>query len=434
MRIVDIIAIKKIGNANSQDEINFITKGILDGTVPDYQLSAWLMAVCLKGMNFDESYMLTQAIVNSGDIIDLSDLGDVIVDKHSTGGVGDKTTLILAALLAAAGIPVAKISGRGLGFTGGTIDKLESIKGFRASLSNKEFIDQVKNVGAAIISQTANLTPADKKIYELRDVTSTIDSIPLIAASVVSKKFAAGSNIIVLDVKCGSGAFMKTLEEAEKLSVTMAEIGKRAGKPVICVITSMEQPLGNTVGNGIEVYESVETLQNKGPSDLTELCLYLGAISLIQAGKVKTIEEGKELLSQKLKDGSAFEKFKQIIKAQNGDISYLEDPDILIGTKFQYELVSESSGYINGLDALTVAKASKALGPGREKKEDPIDYTAGVRLYKKTGDPITKGEPLAKIYANSEQSGQNAKEILNQAYEISSEKPQIPDLIIKVIE
>ena len=432
--MVDIIAIKKIGNANSQDEINFITKGILDGTVPDYQLSAWLMAVCLKGMNFDESYMLTQAIVNSGDIIDLSDLGDVIVDKHSTGGVGDKTTLILAALLAAAGIPVAKISGRGLGFTGGTIDKLESIKGFRASLSNKEFIDQVKNVGAAIISQTANLTPADKKIYELRDVTSTIDSIPLIAASVVSKKFAAGSNIIVLDVKCGSGAFMKTLEEAEKLSVTMAEIGKRAGKPVICVITSMEQPLGNTVGNGIEVYESVETLQNKGPSDLTELCLYLGAISLIQAGKVKTIEEGKELLSQKLKDGSAFEKFKQIIKAQNGDISYLEDPDILIGTKFQYELVSESSGYINGLDALTVAKASKALGTGREKKEDPIDYTAGVRLYKKTGDPITKGEPLAKIYANSEQSGQNAKEILNQAYEISSEKPQIPDLIIKVIE
>ena len=434
MRMVDIIAIKKIGNANSQDEINFITKGILDGTVPDYQLSAWLMAVCFKGMNFDESYMLTQAIVNSGDIIDLSDLGDVIVDKHSTGGVGDKTTLILAALLAAAGIPVAKISGRGLGFTGGTIDKLESIKGFRASLSNKEFIDQVKNVGAAIISQTANLTPADKKIYELRDVTSTIDSIPLIAASVVSKKFAAGSNIIVLDVKCGSGAFMKTLEEAEKLSVTMAEIGKRAGKPVICVITSMEQPLGNTVGNGIEVYESVETLQNKGPSDLTELCLYLGAISLIQAGKVKTIEEGKELLSQKLKDGSAFEKFKQIIKAQNGDISYLEDPDILIGTKFQYELVSESSGYINGLDALTVAKASKALGTGREKKEDPIDYTAGVRLYKKTGDPITKGEPLAKIYANSEQSGQNAKEILNQAYEISSEKPQIPDLIIKVIE
>jgi len=434
MRMVDIIAGKKNGNPNKQEEINFITKGILNGTVPDYQLSAWLMAVCLKGMTFDESYMLTQSVVNSGEIMDLSSLGDIIVDKHSTGGVGDKTTLVLAALLAAAGIPVAKLSGRGLGFTGGTIDKLESIKGFKAELSNDEFINQVKNVGAAIVSQTANLTPADKKMYELRDVTATIDSIPLIAASVVSKKFAAGSNVIVLDVKCGSGAFMKTLEEAEALSVTMTEIGKRAGKPVICVITSMAQPLGNTVGNGIEVFESIKTLQNEGPDDLNELCLYLGAISLVKAGKVKTIEEGKELLAQKLKDGSAFKKFKEMIKAQHGDIEYLENPDKLIQTKFEYELISESSGYVSKLDALTVAKASKALGTGREKKEDPIDYTAGIRLYKKIGDNINKGEPLAKIYANSEQSGQAAKEILNQAYEISSEKPQIPELIIKVIE
>ena len=434
MRMVDIIAKKKSGNVNTQEEIDFITKGILNGTVPDYQLSAWLMAVCLKGMDFDESYMLTQSVVNSGEIMDLSSLGDIIVDKHSTGGVGDKTTLVLAALLAAAGIPVAKLSGRGLGFTGGTIDKLESIKGFKAELSNDEFINQVKNVGAAIVSQTANLTPADKKMYELRDVTATIDSIPLIAASVVSKKFAAGSNVIVLDVKCGSGAFMKTLEEAEALSVTMTEIGKRAGKPVICVITSMAQPLGNTVGNGIEVYESIKTLQNEGPEDLNDLCLYLGAISLVKAGKVKTIEEGKELLSQKLKDGSAFAKFKEMIKAQHGDVEYLENPDKLIRTKFEYELISESSGYVAKLDALTVAKASKALGTGREKKEDSIDYTAGIRLYKKIGDNVNKGESLAKIYANSEQSGQIAKEFLNQAYEISSEKPQIPELIIKVIE
>jgi len=434
MRMVDIIAKKKSGDVNTQEEIDFITKGILNGVVPDYQLSAWLMAVCLKGMTFDESYMLTQSVVNSGEIMDLSSLGDIIVDKHSTGGVGDKTTLVLAALLAAAGIPVAKLSGRGLGFTGGTIDKLESIKGFKAELSNDEFISQVKNVGAAIVSQTANLTPADKKMYELRDVTATIDSIPLIAASVVSKKFAAGSNVIVLDVKCGSGAFMKTLKEAEALSVTMTEIGKRAGKPIICVITSMAQPLGNTVGNGIEVFESIKTLQNEGPDDLNELCLYLGAISLVKAGKVKTIEEGKELLAQKLKDGSAFKKFKEMIKAQHGDIEYLENPDKLIQTKFEYELISESSGYVSKLDALTVAKASKALGTGREKKEDPIDYTAGIRLYKKIGDNINKGEPLAKIYANSEQSGQAAKEILNQAYEISSEKPQIPELIIKVIE
>lgn len=434
MRMVDIIARKKDGNSNTQEEIDFITKGILNGTVPDYQLSAWLMAVCLKGMNFDESYMLTQSVVNSGEIMDLSELGDIIVDKHSTGGVGDKTTLILAPLLAAAGLPVAKLSGKGLGFTGGTIDKLEAVKGFKAELSNDEFINQVKNVGAAIVSQTANLTPADKKMYELRDVTSTVDSIPLIAASVVSKKFAAGSNVIVLDVKCGSGAFMKTLEEAEELSITMTEIGKRAGKPIICAITSMEQPLGNTVGNGIEVYESIETLKNEGPDDLINLCLYLGAISLVKAGKVKTIKEGEELLAQKIKDGSAFNKFREMIKAQNGDVEYIDNPEKLIDTKFSFDLVSESSGYVNKLDALTVAKASKALGTGREKKEDAIDYTAGIRLYKKIGDNINKGESLAKIYANSEQSGQHAKEILSQAYKISSEKPQIPELIIKVIE
>lgn len=434
MRMVDIIARKKSGGYNTQEEINFITKGIIDGTVPDYQLSAWLMAVCLKGMSFDESYMLTQSITNSGHIMDLSALGDVIVDKHSTGGVGDKTTLVLIPLLAAAGIPVAKLSGRGLGFTGGTIDKLEAIKGFRTALPNDEFINQVKNIGAAIVSQTANLTPADKKMYELRDVTSTVDSIPLIAASVVSKKFAAGANVIVLDVKCGSGAFMKTLPEAEELSVTMAEIGKRAGKPVIPVITSMEQPLGNAIGNGIEVFESIKTLQNKGPEDLKELCLYLGAISLLKAGKAKTIDEGKALLDKKLQDGSAFKKFKEMVKAQNGDLEYIENPDKLIQTRFETEVLSGQSGFISKLDALTVAKASKALGTGREKKEDSIDYTAGILLYKKIGDKIDKGEPLAKIYSNCEKMSGNSEEILAQAYEISPEEPQKPELIIKLIE
>lgn len=434
MKMLDIIARKKNGNVNTQEDINFLIKGIVDGTIPDYQLSAWLMAVCLKGMNSDESYMLTQAVANSGDIIDLSALGSLIVDKHSTGGVGDKTTLVLTPLLAAAGVPVAKLSGRGLGFTGGTIDKLEAIKNYKSSLSNDEFINQVKNVGAAIVSQTANLTPADKKMYELRDVTSTVDNIPLIAASVVSKKFAAGANVIIIDVKCGSGAFMKTLEEAEELSVTMSEIGKRAGKPIICVITSMEQPLGNSVGNGIEVFESIQTLHNEGPVDLRDLCLYLGAISLLKVGKVKTIEEGKELLAQKLKDGSAFEKFKEMVKAQNGDLEYIENPDKLIETKFAFELISETSGYINKLDAMTVAKASKALGTGREKKDDVIDYTAGILLYKKIGDKINKGESLAKIYSNSLESGNLARQILKQSYEISSEKKPIPELIIKLIE
>ena len=434
MKMVDIIARKKSGGCHTQEETDFLIKGVVDGTIPDYQLSAWLMAVCLKGMTFDESYMLTRAIVDSGEVIDLSALGDVIADKHSTGGVGDKTTIVLIPLLAACGLPIAKLSGRGLGFTGGTIDKLESIEGFRTNLSNDEFIGQVKNIGAAIACQTANLAPADKKLYHLRDVTETVDSISLIAASVVSKKLAAGANVILLDVKCGSGAFMKTLEDAEELSGTMVEIGKRAGKQISCVITSMEQPLGCAVGNGIEVFESIQTLNNEGPEDLKELCLYLGAISLLKAGKVKTKEEGKELLTKKLQDGSAFEKFKEIVKAQNGNPEYLENPEKLIQTQYAFEFVSEESGFISRLDALTVAGASKTLGTGREKKDDPIDHKTGILLYKKIGDKINKGENLAKIYSNSVESGHKAREILSTAYEISPEKPVCPELIIKIID
>lgn len=434
MKMLDIIARKKQGCCNTQEEIDFLVKGVLNGSIPDYQLSAWLMAVCLKGMSFEESYNLTKAMVNSGDIIDLSGIGNIIADKHSTGGVGDKTTIVLIPLLAACGMPVAKLSGRGLGFTGGTIDKLESIKGFRTSLSNDEFIGQVKNIGAAIACQTTNLVPADKKLYELRDVTCTIDSIPLIAASVVSKKIAAGANIIILDVKCGNGAFMKTIEEAEELSVVMTEIGKRAGKQISCVITSMEQPLGCSVGNGIEVLEAIQTLNNEGPEDLIQLCLYLGALSLLKAGKVKNIDEGRELLSEKLKDGSAFEKFKEIVLAQGGSTEYLENTEKLIQTAFKSELIAENSGFISKLDALTVAKASKALGTGREKKEDTVDYTAGILLHKKIGDKIDKGEILATIYSNSEEAGNISREILRQSYEISSAKSAVPKLIIKMIE
>jgi len=434
MKMLDIIAAKKYGNAHTQEEINFLIKGLLSGEIPDYQISAWLMAACLKGMDFEEAYMLTQAMANSGDVLDLSSIGDCIIDKHSTGGVGDKTTLILAPLLASAGVPVAKLSGRGLGFTGGTIDKLEAIQGFKTSLSINDFINQVKTVGAAIASQTSNLVPADKKLYELRDVTHTIESIPLIAASVVSKKFAAGANTIILDVKYGSGAFMKTLSDAENLSKTMAEIGKRASKPVICVITSMEQPLGNAIGNGIEVYESIQTLNNQGPDDLTELCLYLGALSLLKAGKVKDIHAGINILKEKLIDGSALEKFKEIVQAQSGNIEYIENPNKLIDTQFAFDLISETTGYVSELDALKVAKAGKALGTGREKKEDTIDYTAGLLLNKKIGDKVIKGEKLARIYANSVESGNISRELLNQAFSYSSEKPEIPPLIIKVIE
>lgn len=432
MKMSDIIAVKKRGDANTREEINFQVNGILDESIPDYQLSAWLMAVCLKGMTFEESYMLTEAMVNSGDVLDLSDLGDIIADKHSTGGVGDKTTIVSVPLLAACGIPVAKLSGRGLGFTGGTIDKLEAINGFNTGLTNEEFINQVKNIGAAIACQTGNFTPADKKLYELRDVTETIDSIPLIAASVVSKKIAAGANIIIIDVKCGSGAFMKTLAEAEELSRVMTEIGKRAEKQISCVITSMEQPLGNTVGNGIEVFEAIQTLQNNGPDDLKELCIYLNAVTLLKAGKVKTLEEGKKLLLQKLEDGSAFEKFKEIVKAQNGNLEYLENPEKLFKTKFILQLIAKDSGFISKTDALTVAKASKLLGTGREKKGDTVDYRAGICLNKKIGDKINKGEVLAEIYSDSEEAGNISKKILSEAYEVSPEKPKIPELILKI--
>jgi len=434
MRMVDIIARKKNGEPNSKQEIDFLVQGVVDGTIPDYQLSAWLMAVCLKGMSFEECYTLTKAVADFGETIDLKELGEIIVDKHSTGGVGDKTTLILAPLLASAGLPVAKLSGRGLGFTGGTIDKLEAITGFNPNLSNEEFINQVKSIGAAIASQTAKLTPADKKMYELRDVTSTIESIPLIAMSVVSKKFAAGANVIVLDVKCGSGAFMKTLEQAEELSITMAEIGKRAGKPVICVITSMEQPLGNAVGNGVEVWEAVQTLQDNAPEDLKELCIELGAISLVKAKKASNHIEAREILERKLADGSALQKFKEMVQAQGGDVNFVNNPETLYKSKYTIEVFSEKDGYVSKLDALTVAKASKALGTGREKKDDSVDYRAGIILNKKIGAIVKKDELLATIFSNSEEAAANSKEILLSAFEFSQEKPEVPDLILKIIE
>lgn len=429
MRMIDLIINKKAGEAHTQEEINFIINGLLDGTIPDYQLSAWLMSVCFKGMTFEESAILTMEMAKSGDMLDLSGLGQHIIDKHSTGGVGDKTTLIIVPLLAAAGMPVAKFSGRGLGFTGGTIDKLDAIPGFRTALSNEEFLTQTKTIGAAIASQTGNFTPADKKLYELRDVTATIDSIPLIASSVVSKKIAAGANIIVLDVKCGSGAFMKTATEAEELAKTMVEIGKHAGKPISAVITSMEQPLGNTIGNGIEVAESIEVLKNEGPEDLTYLSLYLAATGLVRAGRAKNVEEGVKYLKKFLENGKAYEKFVEIVKEQGGDVDYIENPAKLSETQFAFELVAEKAGYVEKLDALTAAKAAKALGTGRDKKDDPIDYRAGVFLNKKVGDKVYQGEILGKIFANSVEQGHQAREILTQAFGLSKE-PVTPEPLI----
>lgn len=434
LRMVDLIAKKRNGETHTPEEINYIVNGIKDGFIPDYQISAWLMAVCLKGMSFEENASLTLAMANSGDILDLSSLGEYVIDKHSTGGVGDKTTLVLIPLLATTGLPVAKLSGRGLGHSGGTIDKLESIPGFKTSLELNEFLDQVKNTGAAIASQTAQLAPADGRLYALRDVTATIDSIPLIAASVMSKKIAAGANIIILDVKCGSGAFVKNLEDAKKLSKTMVEIGKRLNKSTICVITSMVQPLGNAVGNSIEVVEAIQTLKNHGPEDLKELCLYLGSIALVKSNKAKDMETAKEILNKHLEDGSAYLKFKEIIKAQEGDTEFVDNTEKLPKAKYILELNSDKDGYVKELDALTIAKSCKTLGAGREKKEDQIDPGVGIIVNKKIGDKVHQGETLATIYANSKESGQYALDIAQKAYKFSDTMPEKPKLIYEIIE
>ncbi|EKE03429.1 MAG: hypothetical protein ACD_20C00203G0002 [uncultured bacterium] len=433
-RMVDLIAKKKNGEAHSKEEIQYIINGVTNNTIPDYQLSAWLMAVCLQGMTFDESAILTLEMANSGDILDLSALGEYVIDKHSTGGVGDKTTLILIPLLAAAGLPVAKLSGRGLGHSGGTIDKLESIPNFKTSLELDEFLDQVKSTGAAIASQTAHLAPADGRLYALRDVTATIDSIPLIAASVMSKKIAAGANVIVLDVKCGKGAFIKTPEDAQKLSETMVEIGKRLNKSVTCVVTSMEQPLGNTVGNSLEVLESIQTLKNEGPEDLKELCLYLGAIALVKSHKASDINSAKDILNKHLTDGSAYNKFKELVKAQNGDTSAIDNPEKLPTAKYIIEYKSDKNCYIAELDALIIAKGCKILGAGRERKEDSIDHAVGIVVNKKIADKVNSGETLAQIHTNNEELGQQALDIIKKAYKFSDTQPDQPKLIYEIIE
>lgn len=432
--MIDLIAKKRNGEAHSPEEIEFIINGIKNEDIPDYQTSAWLMAVCLKGMTQDECFNLTKAMAYSGDILDLSDIGTYVTDKHSTGGVGDKTTLVLIPLLAAAGLPVAKLSGRGLGFTGGTIDKLESIPGFRTSLSLKEFLDQVKSVGAAIACQTINLAPVDGKIYALRDVTSTIDSLSLIVSSVLSKKIAAGANVIVIDVKCGCGAFMKCLEDAKELSESMVEVGKMLNKSITAVITSMEQPLGKTVGNSLEVLESIQTLKNQGPEDLKELCLVLGAIALVKSGITDNIDHAKNILNERLEDGSALEKFREIIKAQGGDTDVIDDLSRLPASRYIFEYKSPKDGYVQKLDALTIAKACKLLGAGRQKKEDNVDYSVGIVLNKKIGDKTNINDILATVHANSEDLAYKAMDLIAQAYEISDNLPVNQQLIYKIIE
>lgn len=393
MNIIDIILKKKNKEVLTKEEIEFVVNGYLDGTVLDYQMSSFLMAVVLNGMDLDETYYLTDCMLHSGEIIDLSEVSGEIIDKHSTGGVGDKTTLILAPLLASLGLKVAKMSGRGLGHTGGTIDKLESIEGFQTELTRKEFINQVNEIGLSIISQTGNIVPADKKIYALRDVTGTTESIPLIASSIMSKKVASGSNHIMIDLKVGNGALMKTEEDARTLAKYMIEIGKKYSKKVVCVLTNMNEPLGDAIGNGLEVKESIEVLQGKGPKDIKELIVALATTALKMNQEIND-EEAKKLIEEKLSNGEAYQKFEDFVLAQHGDINHIVISDKVLMIR------SPKEGFVKSIDTFKLGEIVKNLGGGRIHKEDKIDYGVGIVLNKKVGDLVFENEELLKIYHN----------------------------------
>lgn len=431
MRMVDIIEKKRDGQELTTAEINFFIEGYTKGEIPDYQASALAMAIYFQDMNDRERADLTRAMVESGDTIDLSAIDGVKVDKHSTGGVGDTTTLVLAPLVASLGVPVAKMSGRGLGHTGGTIDKLESIAGFHVELNREQFIDLVNRDKVAVIGQSGNLTPADKKLYALRDVTGTVNSIPLIASSIMSKKIAAGADAIVLDVKTGDGAFMKTQKDAEELAHAMVRIGNHVGRKTIAIISDMSQPLGFAIGNALEVKEAIETLQGKGPKDLTELVLTLGSQMVILAGKAKTSEEAKEMLLDAIHSGKALAKFKEFLANQGGDASIVDDLTKLPQAKYKIELPAKQSGYISRMVADEIGVASMILGAGRATKEDVIDLAVGLVLHKKVGDKVEEGESILTIYSNRE----NVKDVKQKLYDniFIADTATAPTLIHTVI-
>lgn len=433
MKIIDIIEKKKKGLALTEEEIKFFIDGIMDNSIADYQASALLMAIYFKGMTLDETTWLTKYMVESGEILDLSDISKDIVDKHSTGGVGDKITLMFLPLMAAAGIHTAKLSGRGLGHTGGTIDKLESIPNFKTDLSIDEFKAKVKELNTAIASQTLSLAPADGKLYALRDVTSTVDIIPLIASSVVSKKIASGANHIVLDVKCGSGAFIKTPEEAEKLSTVMVEVGKRLNRNICAVISSMDQPLGRAIGNSVEIQEVIEFLKGNMEVDLKEITYKLCQTAFEKAGKFTSKEEAYKYLDELIESGKALEKFREIVKSQYGDDSIIEDYTKLPQASIKYEVKATKDGFVKNIDALKIAKACKNLGAGRDKKSDPIDYSAGIYLTQKYAEPVCKGKTIAVLYTNKNDAIKDAEKLVLEAFEISEEEQKPVSLIYKII-
>ena len=432
MRMIDLIEKKKQGLEHTREELAFLIDGAVRTTIPDYQLSAWLMAVCFQGMTDRELADLTELMATSGDMTDLSSLGDKTVDKHSTGGVGDKTTLIVAPLVASLGATVAKMSGRGLGFTGGTVDKLEAVPNLCTEIPMEKFFDNVRRIGVSVVGQSGNLTPADKKLYALRDVTATVQSIPLIASSVMSKKLAAGARSIVLDVKVGNGAFMKDLEDAELLAKKMVSIGTAKGRNVCAVLSNMNIPLGNAVGNALEVKEAIAVLKGEGPSDLKELSLILASQMLSLAWE-EDIASAREKCERALSDGTAFRKFKEMIAAQGGDISYIDHPEKFAVAEYLTEAKAEQSGYITAMDCEAIGKTATLLGAGREKKGDTIDMSAGIVLLKKTGDFADKGETLAVLHTNRKEKIQEAVEAYQRAITLSDKKPSKERLIYEIL-
>lgn len=424
MNMYDLISKKKYKGHLTSQEIEYMVNNFTCGKIPDYQMSAFLMAVCLNGMDHEETAALTVAMANSGDRLDLSQIEGVKVDKHSTGGVGDKTSLVLGPMVAALGIPVAKMSGRGLGHTGGTIDKLESFPGFSTTITPEQFISNVNQIKMAIVGQTANLAPADKKLYALRDVTATVDNISLIASSIMSKKLASGSDVIVLDVKTGSGAFMKSLEDSIALAKEMVEIGTIAGRKTYAVITDMNQPLGSAVGNSLEVMEAIDTLSGKGPEDLLEVSITLAAFMLLGAGKADNLEEAKEMLSTTISNRSALDKMAQFVAAQGGDNKYVYDTALFRKASLVEPLKALAEGYITDIHTEEVGMTSMILGGGRETKDSVIDLSVGIQLHKKIGDNVKQGDTLAILYANDECKLAQAKERLYKAYVFGDKKPE----------
>ena len=428
MRMVDLIEKKRDGLELTSEEIQFIVENYTNGTIPDYQVSSLLMAIFFNGMTERERADLTMAMVHSGDVIDLHEIEGIKVDKHSTGGVGDTTTLVLGPLVAAVGVPVAKMSGRGLGHTGGTIDKLESVPGFTVEIAKEKIIQLVNDDKIAVIGQSGNLTPADKKLYALRDVTATVNSIPLIASSIMSKKIAAGADAIVLDVKTGAGAFMKTTEDAVELAQAMVNIGNNVGRNTMAVISDMSQPLGFAIGNALEVKEAIDTLQGNGPEDLTELCLALGSFMVMLAKKAATQEEARAMLEEVIANGKALKVFKTFLSAQGGDATVVDEPEKLPTAKYQIPLLAQTDGFVKELIADEIGTAAMMLGAGRATKDSIIDLAVGIMLHKKIGDSVKKGEPLLTIHSNMEDV-EKVKELLYRSILITSDKVEAPPLI-----